>query len=82
MPPSGEHARFDAGALAHDGKRIVGSKLGSSRPAHDIPRIADLYTAGRLRLDELVTATYPLERINDAVDAMRRGEAIRNVIVL
>jgi S-(hydroxymethyl)glutathione dehydrogenase/alcohol dehydrogenase len=82
MPPNGQHARFDAGALAHDGKRILGSKLGSSRPAQDIPRIADLYTAGRLKLDELVTATYPLERINDAVGAMRRGEAIRNVIVL
>jgi len=82
MPPTGEHAHFDAGALAHDGKRILGSKLGSSRPEQDIPRIAGLYTAGRLKLDELVTATYPLERINDAVGAMRRGEAIRNVIVL
>jgi S-(hydroxymethyl)glutathione dehydrogenase / alcohol dehydrogenase len=82
MPPNGEHASFDAGALAHDGKRIVGSKLGSSRPAQDVPRIAGLYAAGRLKLDELVTATYPLERINDAMGAMRRGEAIRNVIVL
>jgi len=82
MPPTGEPARIDAGALAHDGKRILGSKLGSSRPEQDIPRIAGLYTAGRLKLDELVTATYPLERINDAVGAMRRGEAIRNVIVL
>jgi len=81
MPPTGELARFDPGALAHDGKRIVGSKLGSARPAEDVPRIAELYREGRLRLDELVTATYPLEEINEAVAAMRRGEAIRNVIV-
>ena len=81
MPASGELARFDPGALAHDGKRIVGSKLGSARPADDVPRIAGLYREGRLRLDELVTATYPLEEINEAVAAMRRGEAIRNVIV-
>jgi len=81
MPPSGDLARFDPGALAHDGKRIVGSKLGSARPAEDVPRIAELYREGRLRLDELVTATYPLEEINEAVAAMRRGEAIRNVIV-
>ncbi|HEY2867927.1 MAG TPA: zinc-binding dehydrogenase, partial [Gaiellales bacterium] len=81
MPPSGELARFDPGALAHDGKRIVGSKLGSARPADDVPRIAELYREGRLRLDELVTATYPLEEINEAVSSMRRGEAIRNVIV-
>jgi Zn-dependent alcohol dehydrogenase len=82
MPPDGQPAQFDAGALAHDGKRIVGSKLGSSRPAADIPHIAALYLQGRLRLDELVTATYPLEDINAAMAAMRRGEAIRNVIVL
>jgi len=81
MPPTGELARFDPGALAHDGKRIVGSKLGSARPAEDVPRIAALYRDGRLRLDELVTATYPLEEINSAVAAMQRGEAIRNVIV-
>jgi S-(hydroxymethyl)glutathione dehydrogenase / alcohol dehydrogenase len=37
MPANGDHARFDAGALAHDGKRILGSKLGSSRPGVDIP---------------------------------------------
>jgi S-(hydroxymethyl)glutathione dehydrogenase / alcohol dehydrogenase len=82
MPPNGQPSHFDAGALAHDGKRILGSKLGSSRPSEDIPRLAALYLDGRLKLDELVTATYPLERINDAVDAMRRGEAIRNVILL
>jgi Zn-dependent alcohol dehydrogenase len=82
MPPNGQAAEFDAGALAQDGKRIVGSKLGSSRPATDIPLLARLYLEGRLRLDELVTATYPLEGINEAMAAMRRGEAIRNVIVL
>jgi S-(hydroxymethyl)glutathione dehydrogenase/alcohol dehydrogenase len=81
MPPTGQAASFDPGALAHDGKRIVGSKLGSSRPDRDVARIAALYAQGRLHLDELVTATYPLERINEAIESMRRGEAIRNVIV-
>jgi S-(hydroxymethyl)glutathione dehydrogenase / alcohol dehydrogenase len=81
MPPTGQAASFDPGALAHDGKRIVGSKLGSSRPDRDVPRIAALYAQGRLHLDELVTATYPLERINEAIESMRRGDAIRNVIV-
>ena len=44
-------------------------------------RIAGLYLEGRLKLDELVTAVYPLARINEAIASMRRGEAIRNVIV-
>jgi S-(hydroxymethyl)glutathione dehydrogenase / alcohol dehydrogenase len=81
MPASGEEARFDPTQLAQDGIRIVGTKMGSARPADDIPRLVALYEDGRLMLDELVTATYPLERINEAADAMRRGEAIRNVIV-
>ncbi len=81
MPASGEEARFDPTRLAHDGMRIVGTKMGSARPADDIPRLVALYEDGRLKLDELVTATYPLDRINEAADAMRRGEAIRNVIV-
>jgi len=81
MPASGEEARFDPTQLAHDGMRIVGTKMGSARPADDIPRLVALYEDGRLKLDELVTATYPLDRINEAADAMRRGEAIRNVLV-
>jgi S-(hydroxymethyl)glutathione dehydrogenase / alcohol dehydrogenase len=81
MPPGGQLASFDAGLLAHDGKRILGSKLGSSRPHEFVPRIAALYATGVLKLDELVTATYPLERINEAMLAMRRGAAIRNVLM-
>ncbi|HET7172488.1 MAG TPA: zinc-binding dehydrogenase [Gaiellales bacterium] len=80
MPASGEEARFDPTRLAHDGMRIVGTKMGSARPADDIPRLVALYEDGRLKLDELVTATYPLEAIGEAVAAMRRGEAVRNVI--
>jgi Zn-dependent alcohol dehydrogenase len=81
MPASGQEARFDPTRLAHDGIRIVGAKMGSARPADDIPRLLALYEDGRLKLDELVTATYPLEAVNEAAGAMRRGEAIRNVIV-
>jgi Zn-dependent alcohol dehydrogenase len=34
-----------------------------------------------LKLDELVTKTYPLEEINEAIAAVKRGDALRNVIV-
>jgi S-(hydroxymethyl)glutathione dehydrogenase/alcohol dehydrogenase len=40
-----------------------------------------LYQHGRLKLDELITNRYPLERINEAIMAMETGEALRNVIV-
>jgi NDMA-dependent alcohol dehydrogenase len=61
--------------------RILGSFMGSSRISEDIPNIVDLYQQGRLKLDELVTATYPIEQINEAIESMERGEAIRNLIV-
>src|SRR5262245_47028654 len=78
MPASGVRVSFEPAQLAHDGQRIVGSKLGTARPHEDVPRIVELYRQGRLRLDELVTATYPLEAIDDAVASTRRGEAVRN----
>jgi Zn-dependent alcohol dehydrogenase len=80
MPASGQEASFDPTDLAHNGMRIVGTKMGSALPADDIPRLVALYEDGRLKLDELVTAICPLDAVNDAVESMRRGEAIRNVI--
>jgi hypothetical protein len=44
--------------------------------------LVELYQEGRLKLDELVTKRYPLEEINEAVAAVKRGEALRNVIVV
>lgn len=81
MPATGVTAEFDPGALAHDGQRILGSKLGSTRPEIDIPKLVELYRQGRLKLEELVSGRYPLEEINEAVDSAARGEALRNVIV-
>jgi S-(hydroxymethyl)glutathione dehydrogenase / alcohol dehydrogenase len=35
-----------------------------------------------LKLDELITGRYPLEKINEAVESVVKGEALRNVIVM
>ena len=81
MPPSGVNATFDPGWVAADGQRILGSKMGSARLPIDVPKIVELYKAGRLKLEELITARYPLEQINEAVASSRSGAALRNVIV-
>lgn len=81
MPPEGEQAAFEPTWLAHDGKRILGTKMGAARVAADVPMLVELYRAGRLRLDELVTGSYPLSEINQAIGEVVRGEALRNVIV-
>lgn len=59
---------------------FTGSMLGSTRLQLDVPRYVDIYRAGRLKLDELVTECFPLERVNEAVASSRSGSALRNVI--
>ena len=81
MPPTGVTTTFDPSWLASDSQRIVGSKMGSAQVPVDIPQLVGLYRGGRLKLDELVTKRYPLEEINEAVAAVKRGEALRNVVV-
>ena len=47
----------------------------------DIPPLVEHYLDGSLKLDELVSECYPLEGINDAITAVKEGQALRNVIV-
>lgn len=56
------------------------SGFGAARPRADIPRIVNLYMAGKLKLDELVSRTFPLEEINTAFDLLEKGEVARSVI--
>ena len=63
------------------GRSITGCAMGASRIRIDIPRLIELYQVGRLKLDELITGRYPLERINEAIESTVRGEALRNVII-
>jgi S-(hydroxymethyl)glutathione dehydrogenase/alcohol dehydrogenase len=81
MPGNGVTTSFDPDSFANDGQRMLGSKMGSARIQIDIPRLVELYKQRRLKLDELISGRYPLDQINEAVAAVRRGEALRNVIV-
>ncbi len=62
-------------------KQLVGSIFGSANPRRDIPRLLRLYQEGKLKLDELVTNTYPLEEINVGYQAMRDGTNIRGMVL-
>ncbi len=68
-------------ALAGSQKRIQGCIYGMCSPAIDVLRGVDLYRAGHLKLDELVTARYGIDDINVAVDDLLQGRNIRGVIV-
>jgi NDMA-dependent alcohol dehydrogenase len=61
-------------------KQIRGALYGSSSAQHDVPRLLELHRLGQLKLEELVTRTYPLEEINTGYQDMREGRNIRGVI--
>ncbi|MBO4236952.1 NDMA-dependent alcohol dehydrogenase [Pseudonocardia alni] len=61
-------------------KRIQGAMFGMSNPNWDILRQLELYRAGALKLDELVTTTYTLDQVATAYEDMHAGRNIRGVI--
>jgi NDMA-dependent alcohol dehydrogenase len=67
--------------LAMFNKEVKGTIFGSGSPRLDVPNLLSLYSAGKLKLDELVTRTYQLEDINTGYQDMREGRNIRGVIV-
>lgn len=75
-----EEVAFRWGALMQE-KRITRSSYGGARPREDFVSLSQAYLDGRLDLDSLVTATIRLEQINEGFAALKRGEAIRSVIV-
>ena len=54
---------------------------GGCVPARDFPRIFEHYRRGELKLDELVTRTYRLEQLNEALEDMLQGRNAKGVIV-
>ena len=62
-------------------KRIQGSQMGSNRFPIDMPRFVDMYMAGKLKLDDLVSRRIKLEQVNEAFAEMKTGKLARSVIV-
>lgn len=68
-------------ALFREERAVQGCWMGSTNLKNDVPKLVNLYLAGKLKLDELITKRYPLEEIDEAMAAVERGEALRNVIM-
>jgi S-(hydroxymethyl)glutathione dehydrogenase / alcohol dehydrogenase len=79
MPSVTDEIKLRVGGLFQE-KRITGSAYGSAVPHRDVPRFVDLYRKGDLRLDPMITRRIRLDEVNDALDALRRGEGARSVI--
>jgi S-(hydroxymethyl)glutathione dehydrogenase / alcohol dehydrogenase len=79
MVPLGEKVEVDGFQLLLE-KRLQGTNMGSNRFRVDMPLYVEWYLAGKLKLDELVSATMPLEKINDGFATLRSGEVARQLV--
>jgi S-(hydroxymethyl)glutathione dehydrogenase/alcohol dehydrogenase len=62
------------------GKTITGSRQGAMNWPIDMPRLVDLFMNGKLPLDKLITKNYALDEVNEAFEALSRGEGIRSIV--
>ncbi|MCC5886374.1 MAG: S-(hydroxymethyl)glutathione dehydrogenase/class III alcohol dehydrogenase [Gammaproteobacteria bacterium] len=63
------------------GRNWRGSAFGGARGRTDVPKIVDWYMEGRINIDDLITHTMPLEKINDGFELMHAGKSIRSVVL-
>jgi Zn-dependent alcohol dehydrogenase len=61
-------------------KRVLGSLIGSSLVHRDVPRFLEMWQAGRLPLDLLITGRRPIEEINAGFEDMEQGRGVRTVV--
>jgi S-(hydroxymethyl)glutathione dehydrogenase / alcohol dehydrogenase len=79
MIPLGEKIEVDGFQFLME-KKLQGSNMGSNRFRLDMPQYVDWYLDGKLKLDELVSATMPLDKINDGFAALKVGEVARQLV--
>jgi S-(hydroxymethyl)glutathione dehydrogenase / alcohol dehydrogenase len=81
LSPMGSGTNLPGAVIVRQEKTIKGSYYGSVNPRRDFPLLLDLYMAGKLKLDELVSQQYSLDAINEAYASMLSGTVARGVIV-
>ena len=81
MPKTGDKSTYEPVMMAAVSQGMIGSKMGDVIIKRDIPWIIDLYNQGRIKLDQLISKTWDLEQINEAIADTKLGSAKRNVVV-
>ncbi|MCY2951261.1 MAG: Zn-dependent alcohol dehydrogenase [Planctomycetota bacterium] len=81
LTPTGSGTNLPGAVITRQEKVIKGSYYGSVNPMRDFAMILDLYRAGRLKLDEMISRKWGLGQINEAFAEMLGGEVARGVIV-
>jgi S-(hydroxymethyl)glutathione dehydrogenase/alcohol dehydrogenase len=80
MIPLGQNITLPGAAFLGE-KRLQGSMMGSNRFPVDMPRLVDMYMAGKLKLDEMISQRIKLEQVNEGFADMKKGGLARSVIM-
>ena len=75
-----EDITFDMTLFEWD-KIYINPLYGKCKPQEDFPKLVNLYDRGELMLDEMITKTYPLNKLQDAFDDMLAGKNAKGVII-
>ena len=81
LGPTGGKVAVDNFDLITKERRLAGSFYGTAQPRNDFPRFVNLYKAGKLKLDELVTKRYSIYEANEAFEDLKAGQLARGLIV-
>ena len=79
--PAESQTNLPGALITRSEKTVRGSSYGSVNPQRDIPLLLDLYAAGRLKLEKLITRRYRLDQINEAYADLLNGALARGIIV-
>lgn len=80
LPPPDARITVSPLGFVAEGRSLIGSYLGSAVPSRDIPRFVELWRSGRLPVQSLVSSTIALDDINEAMDHLAEGTAVRQLI--
>ncbi|MDO5671894.1 MAG: alcohol dehydrogenase catalytic domain-containing protein [Actinomycetaceae bacterium] len=81
LPAPSAEATIKPLGITAEARTIVGSYLGSAVPSRDIPTYAQLWRDGKLPVEALISRKITLDQINEAMDELAAGKAIRQVIM-
>lgn len=81
LSPMGSSTNLPGALIAREEKTIRGSYYGTVHAPRDFPMLIDLYAAGRLKLDELISRRWRLDQVNEAFEEMLGGGVARGVVV-
>ena len=81
LPHQDATSTYSPMGVGYMGQQFLGSLMGDAVLQRDVPWIIDLHSQGRIKLEELVSKTWGLDQINEAIADTRSGAARRNVIV-